>query len=65
VLTHTKFAELGQKSGAAQRHSGAKAGAHKSREFRRVFRCGGMAEWSMAVVLKTDTSDPQHSRFSA
>jgi len=24
-----------------------------------------MAEWSMAVVLKTDFADPQNSRFSA
>ena len=33
--------------------SGEKSGALESREFRRDFRRGGMAEWSMAVVLKT------------
>jgi hypothetical protein len=28
-------------------------------------KAGGMAEWSMAVVLKTDLADLKYSRFSA
>jgi len=35
------------------------------RGFSPEFRCGGMAERSMAVVLKTDQADPQNSRFLA
>jgi len=46
-------------------HSDAKSRAPESREFWPDFRRGGMAEWSMAVVLKTDFADPQNSRFSA
>jgi hypothetical protein len=30
-----------------------------------IFRRGGMAEWSMAVVLKTEAVDLQNSRISA
>jgi hypothetical protein len=37
---------------AVQRAFGAKVRLPESREFRRVFRRGGMAEWSMAVVFK-------------
>jgi hypothetical protein len=33
-------------------------------EFWPDFRCGGMAEWSMAVVLKTKPADLRKSRLS-
>jgi hypothetical protein len=38
---------------------------HEMREFWLIFRRGGMAEWSMAVVLKTEPADLRNSRFSA
>jgi hypothetical protein len=37
----------------------------RTREFRPVSRRGGMAEWSMAVVLKTELADLEDLRFSA
>jgi hypothetical protein len=33
-------------------------------EFKAQFRRGGMAEWSMAVVLKTDHADLANSQIS-
>jgi hypothetical protein len=35
------------------------------RGFSPDFERGGMAEWSMAVVLKTDPADPQNPRISS
>jgi hypothetical protein len=48
-----EFADLGQEWGLLSRHSFATSRGPKSRELWREFRRGGMAEWSMAVVLKT------------
>jgi hypothetical protein len=46
-------------------HRGTEAGAlEKHGWFAPHFQCGGMAERSMAVVLKPDPADPRNSRFS-
>ena len=44
-------------------HSGAKISSAETARFRACFGCGGMAEWSMAVVLKTGSDRSLHSGY--
>jgi hypothetical protein len=52
-MAYTDFADLARNGARRGGHSGRRAEAPRSREFRPDIQRGGMAEWSMAVVLKT------------